>query len=164
MSIHLKMVLYKAALVSMALAQLGFTIALTAPGELDATFDGDGLVTSYVVPSNSSREDIVRGIAIQPNGKIVAVGYSLIPSTETRDFAVTRYNTDGSLDTSFSGDGRFITNFGGNDQAVNVVIQSNGKIVVAGEKCVSNVFDIALARYSPGVEPWISPSVGMVEW
>jgi len=148
MSIRLKTVLYKAVLLSMVLGLLGFTIALAAPGDLDTTFSGDGLVTSYVVPSNPGRGDVVEGIAIQSNDKIVAVGYSYVPSSSTSDFALTQYNPDGSLDTTFSGDGRVITNFGGYDSAFDVAIQSNGKIVVAGQKCVSDICDVALARYN----------------
>ena len=118
--------------------------ALAAPGDLDTTFDGDGKVTSFIVPSNPSRNDVLMGIAIQSNGKIVAAGYS------GSDFAVTRYNTNGSLDTTFSGDGRLITNFGGVDQAADLAVQSNGKIVVAGRTCAGASCNLALARYNPG--------------
>src|SRR5687767_8257547 len=120
MSKHLKPIFYKAALLSMALSLLAFTIALAASGDLDTTFDGDGRVTSYLVPSNPGRYDYVQGIAIQTNGKIVAAGYSMISSTGSRDFALTRYNVDGTLDTTLSGDGRLLTNFGGLDVANDV--------------------------------------------
>lgn len=126
------------------------TVALAASGALDKTFSGDGLVLSFVVPTDRTRDDAVQGIAIQPNGKIVAVGYSRVPSTGNSDFALIRYNPNGTLDTTFSGDGRLITNFGGVDEAYDVAVQSNGKIVVAGTKCNSDftVCDAALARYN----------------
>jgi uncharacterized delta-60 repeat protein len=152
MFVQFKRLTWKASLLATALSLLAFTIALAASGDLDTTFDGDGLVTSYVVPSNPGRSDAAAGVAIQANGKIVAAGYSEIPTTATMDFAITRYNTDGSLDTTFSGDGRLLTNFGGRDQAAAVAVQSNGKIVAAGQVCYApssiGTCDVALARYN----------------
>jgi hypothetical protein len=78
MSIHLKTVLYKAVLLSLALSLLGVTIALAAAGDLDPSFSGDGRVTTFMLP-DPAREDAVLDIAIQPNGKIVAAGYSRVP-------------------------------------------------------------------------------------
>src|SRR5688572_10657971 len=152
MLIQLKKLSYKVVLLSMVVGLLGSTIALAASGDLDTTFDGDGLVTSYVSPSNPGRRDRPEGIAIQPNGKIVAAGYSDIPPSATSDFAVTRHNIDGSLDTTFSGDGRLLTNFGGIDTGGEVALQANGKIVVAGEVCLApttiGFCDVAVARYN----------------
>ena len=72
-------------------------IRLTTGGALDTTFDSDGKVV------NAQLEAGYYSVALQPDGKIVAAGFS---HGATRDgVAVTRYNTDGSLDTSFSGDG-----------------------------------------------------------
>ena len=67
-------------------------------------------------------------MALQADGKIVAVGYG----GSSRDFALARYNPNGSLDTSFSGDGMQTTDFGGTDVAHGVAIQGDGKIVVVG--------------------------------
>ena len=145
MLIHLKTVLYKAALLSMMLGLLGFTIALAASGDLDITFSGDGLVTTNF-GSAPGRAEIVRGITVQADGKIVVVGESLGTNF---DFALARYNPNGSLDTTFSGDGRVITNFGGDDVAFDVVVQSDGKIIAVGEKCgIDGRCDLALARYN----------------
>jgi len=64
------------------------------------------------------------------------------------EVSVARYNTDGSLDTSFGGDGRVTTNFTGtDDRAMAVVIQSDGKVVVAG--AAGAYRDFALVRYNP---------------
>src|SRR5688572_17010421 len=141
MSIHLKTVLYKAPLLSMALGLLGFTIALAASGDLDTTFSGDGLVTTNfgLAPG---RSDVARSIAVQSNGKILAAGHS------GSDFAVARYNINGSLDTTFSGDGRVTTNFGASEEISDIALQSNGKIVVVGRKCIAGECDVALARYN----------------
>jgi uncharacterized delta-60 repeat protein len=146
---HWKRLTWKASLLATVVSLLAFSVALAASGDLDTTFDGDGLVTSYVVPSNPSRDDLAYGIAIQPNGKIVAAGSSY-SSTSSDDFALTRYNTNGALDTTFSGDGRLVTNLGGREQAFDVAIQANGKIVLAGQKCnTTGLCDAALVRYNP---------------
>src|SRR5688572_26623878 len=141
MSKHLKPIFYKAVLISMVLGLLGATVSLAASGDLDTTFSGDGRVTTNFGPS-PGRTDELSGIAIQSDGKIVAVGFS------SGDFAVTRYNVNGSLDTTFSGDGKLITDFGGHESANDVALQSDGKIVVSGQKCAGIGCDVALARYN----------------
>src|SRR5687768_16600132 len=151
MSKYLKSKLYKAGLLSMVLSLLAFTVALAASGDLDTTFDGDGLVTTSFGLSDPVRYDRVYGIAIQPSGKIVVAGYSNLPSSASnQDFALTRYNVDGSLDNTFSGDGKLLTNFGGDDAAFDIAVQSNGKIIAAGQKfnSTNGLDDVALARYN----------------
>jgi uncharacterized delta-60 repeat protein len=89
-------------------------------------FSGDGKQTTDF----ASGDDVASSIAIQSNGKIVVAG-----TTETVDdnnFALARYNTDGTLDKSFSFDRKQTTDVSGYDRAAAVAIQSNGKIVVAG--------------------------------
>ena len=61
-----------------------------------------------------------------------------------------RYNTDGSLDTSFSIDGKVTFDLGGSDQADAVAIQSDGKIVAAGFTAANNTADFALVRLTTG--------------
>src|SRR5687768_4193618 len=142
---------WKASLMAAAASTLVFSIALAASGDLDMTFDGDGLVTTDVNASNPGQFDLSYGIAIQPaDGKIVAAGFSTVPAITSYDFAVARYETNGSLDTTFSGDGRLVTSFGADEYALDVAVQPNGKIVVAGKKCVNNICDVALARYNAG--------------
>jgi uncharacterized delta-60 repeat protein len=113
-------------------------------GNLDSTFDGDGKVLT-----NFGSGDVAYGVAIQPDGKIVAVGTTVAAD----DFAIARYNPDGSLDTTFDGDGRVLTNFDGQSDSANAVaIQPDSKIVVAGSTCecyFSFDMDFALARYNP---------------
>ena len=88
-------------------------------------------------------------MALQGNGKIVAVGAADALGAST--FALARYNPDGSLDTSFSGDGRQTTDFGGPGDAANgVALQGDGKIVAVGFSCVGvGHYNFALARYNP---------------
>jgi uncharacterized delta-60 repeat protein len=146
-----KRLIWKAGLLATVLSLL-FTVALAASGDLDTTFSGDGKVTSFAVPANPARWELTFGIALQPaDGKIVIAGDSSLPSTATRDFALLRYKTDGRLDSTFSGDGRLITNFGGIDQAMDVALQPDGKIVAIGQKCSNDgsICDVALARYNP---------------
>jgi uncharacterized delta-60 repeat protein len=107
-------------------------------GALDPTFDGDGKVITQF-----AQDDEARGVAIQSDGKIVAAGFAFLVSGDG-DFALARYNTNGSLDTIFGGDGKVTTDFGfANDQAFAVALQMDGKIVAAG---VAGD-DFALARY-----------------
>jgi len=110
-------------------------------GSLDTSFNSDGKVTTAI----GSGDDHAVSVAIQSDGKIVAAGYS---NGSNWDFALVRYNTDGSLDTNFNSDGKVTTDFGGGaDYAVSVAIQSDGKIVAAGYSNGSN-FDFALVRYN----------------
>ena len=116
-------------------------------GSLDTTFDGDGKVTTVF-----GSLDEAFAVAIQPDGKIVAVGHTDNPSTGTGDFAVARYNSNGSLDTTFGNGGKVTTDFGGEDRGDGVLIQADGKIVVAGGTGVNSstgsLSDFALARYN----------------
>ncbi len=84
-------------------------------------------------------------MALQSDGKIVAVGTT---GAGDNDFALARYNPNGSLDTSFSGDGKQTTDFGGADRSANgVAIQGDGKIVAVASAPAGA--DFALARYNP---------------
>ncbi len=112
-------------------------------GNLDTTFDSDGKVTTPV----GIGDDQANAVAIQSDGKIVVAGYSWNGSDY--DFAVVRYNTGGSLDTTFDSDGKIITPIGsGDDQAYAMVIQSDGKIIVAGQSSNGSDNDFAAARYN----------------
>jgi uncharacterized delta-60 repeat protein len=104
-----------------------FALARYNPnGSLDTSFSGDGKQTTVF----SDEVDEANGVAIQGDGKIVAVGRA--GSTRVFSFALARYNPNGSLDPSFSGDGRQTTDFGGFDGAGGVALQANGKIVAVG--------------------------------
>jgi uncharacterized delta-60 repeat protein len=112
-------------------------------GSLDTNFDSDGKVTTEV----GSSDDYAESVAIQSDGKIVAAGYS--SNGGNNDFALVRYNTDGSLDTSFDSDGKVTTAIGSaSDFARSVAIQSDGKIVVAGYSDNGSNADFALVRYA----------------
>ena len=109
---------------------------------LDAAFGNNGVV----VTDFERGWDDFADIAVQPDGKIVAVGTTL--SGADKDFAVVRYHSDGSLDTSFEG-GRVGTDLGSsNDVARSVAIQPDGRIVVVGGSGQTNQA-IAVTRYDP---------------
>lgn len=115
-------------------------------GSLDHTFGIAGKVTTEL----GSNKDEGHSMAIQSDGKIVVAGNVAYGSTW--DFAVVRYNTDGSLDNTFGSGGTVTTDFWSScDFGKSVAIQSDGKIVVAGMvwTCfTSNVVDLALVRYN----------------
>ncbi|MEQ1643028.1 MAG: LamG-like jellyroll fold domain-containing protein [Pyrinomonadaceae bacterium] len=116
--------------------------ACATPGSLDLSFDGDGKVITQI----GSFESYARSVAIQSDGKIVTAGYGFGTGA---NFAVARYNTDGSLDTSFDGDGKVITPIRTfDDEAYAVAIQSDGKIVAAGYSSNGQTYDFALVRYN----------------
>ena len=111
-------------------------------GSLDSSFGSGGLVLTDFFRQG----DVIEELAIQPNGKIIAVGSAITPHV---DFALARYNTDGSLDTSFGSDGKVNTDFLNNyNSASTGVLQPDGKIIAAGALFNGNASDdFALARY-----------------
>ena len=119
----------------------------SANGSLDPTFGVGGKVVTDLLASSRAQS-----VAIEPDGKIVAVGSKLVGPGNDRDFAAVRYNPGGSLDTSFGGAGYVITRFtSALDQAEAVLIQPDGKIVAAGVANASSpsTQDLALARFNP---------------
>lgn len=113
-------------------------------GSLDNTFDSDGRVQTNL---GSENEDF-RSLAIQGDGKIIAVGFSQGPSYSY--FAIVRYTSTGSLDNTFGSGGKVLTRIstGYEDEAFSVALQDDGKIVVAGIASISNVKHIAIARFN----------------
>jgi uncharacterized delta-60 repeat protein len=123
-----------------------------ADGNLDNSFSGDGKQTT-----NFGFEDNAASVAVQADGKIILAGWSvngIDPNSQlpVSDFAVARYNTNGTLDNSFSGDGKQTTSFGFDEMAKSIAIQGDGKIIVAGIKQIfaqgGNTSQFALARYN----------------
>jgi uncharacterized delta-60 repeat protein len=113
-------------------------------GSLDNSFDTDGKVTTSFWGSNN----ICNAVAVQNDGKILVAGYT-DNNDSTGDFAIARFNTDGSLDNTFDTDGKVTTDFGGvNDNAWSMVIQSDGKIIVAGTWDNTVDRDFSIARYN----------------
>lgn len=111
-------------------------------GSLDTSFDSDGFVTTPI----GIDIDEIRSLLVQPDGKIVAVGYSSF-SVGNNEFAVVRYNSNGSLDTTFGVNGILHTGFGSNvARAYAAALQSDGKILVGGHSFNGSDFDLAILR------------------
>jgi uncharacterized delta-60 repeat protein len=117
-------------------------IRYNSDGSLDTSFDGDGIVTTAVPIFSSHIDDV----ALQADGKIVVIGDAQDGSGS--DFAVVRYNTDGSLDTSFGGTGIVITAVGTTSSPQSIVVQADGKILAGGSTYNGTDYDFAVVRYN----------------
>jgi uncharacterized delta-60 repeat protein len=110
-------------------------------GNLDPSFSGDGKVkTSFGEFASAS------SVAIDPRDRIVAAGRTR--SSGAKDFALARYLPSGQLDHSFSGNGKVITDLGGQEGATSMAIDRRGRIVTVGDRGF-NARHIGLARYKP---------------
>jgi uncharacterized delta-60 repeat protein len=119
------------------------------PGALDLTWDSDGKVTTDLRAVGS--RDFGRAMAVQPDGKVVVAGYTYTGdpyNSSEVDIAVVRYNSDGSLDTSFNGTGKVITPIGSSYDAANAVALDGAHIIVAGTTSNGSDDDIAVVRYN----------------
>ena len=125
---------------------------LDEAGARDVTFGGgDGVVTTDVGTSTS---DVISALASQGDGRIVAAGRSTA-SAQDSSFALARYNLDGSLDSTFGGDGTVTTNFDKfGDVATGVAIRPDERIVAVGTTTDQfDLTDFAMASYLPNGEP-----------
>jgi len=114
---------------------------LDTNGALDLSFGGVGSVTT-AFPADAQGANLI----VQPDGKIILIGST--GQLNTRDFALVRYNSDGTLDSGFGIGGIATTEVGSNDQIFQVVLQPDGKLVVAGFSDVNGIDNFALARYN----------------
>ena len=124
-----------------------FVVRFHPNGTLDTSFDNDGWTSTHFTQHNAARS-----IALQADGKIVVVGQSNRPvDVYEVDVALARYNPDGSPDTSFSDDGKLITQFRASAFAYAVAVQPDGKIIVGGDSRLnanSGHADFSLLRYN----------------
>ncbi|MFE2961268.1 NHL repeat-containing protein [Nocardia tengchongensis] len=121
-------------------------VRYTPDGKLDSGFgDGGKSVTDF-----GGKSDVVAAVALQPDGKIVAVGTS--HGTATGDnIALARYTSDGRLDSGFGTGGRVSSDLGtAADHGNAVAVQSDGKILVAGStKDPVQGDNFVVLRYAP---------------
>lgn len=109
-------------------------------GSLDPTFGDNGLVTT-----DFGGQDFGDNLHLLPRGRFVIGG---IAGLASQDFALARYNPNGSLDPSFGGDGKVTTDFAGrNDLCFGIDVQDNGRIVAVGRTFNGTDRDFAVARY-----------------
>ena len=111
-------------------------------GGLDKGFGSKGKVTT-----DFGGTDVATALALDGLGRIVVAGRTC--AAGSCDFALARYNTDGSLDTTFNSTGKVTTDFGGLDLANAIVLDGLGRIVVAGTTDAGACCAFALARYLP---------------
>ena len=123
-------------------------VRYTAAGSLDPSFGTGG----KVITAFGSGTDQGYSVAVQGDGKIIMAGYTANGSNT--DFALVRYTAAGALDPSFGTGGKVTTDFGsGNDYGRSVAVQSDGKIIVAGEAWNGSNTDFALVRYEGVAAP-----------
>lgn len=123
-----------------------FQVLALGAGELDPTFSGGfGYSTLNMGDVSDFANDVIR----QPDGKYVVVGSSFNGAND--DFAIARFNANGTLDTGFGTSGYTRTDFGGSaDVAMGVALQADGKIVVVGHTNLGGDQNFAVARYTTG--------------
>ncbi len=111
---------------------------LNIDGSLDTTFNGTGI-------QSTDFGNAVNSIKIMPNNKIVATGSAIVGGQG--DFAVARFNSNGTFDTTFNGNGTLVFDgFGEGDDAFASALQPEGKIVLTGYSYQGGVRGFATAR------------------
>ncbi len=122
-------------------------VRFNSDGTLDSTFGTSGGVTTPI-GGGSLR---FSALLIQPDGKLILVGFHTPGGPNARDILLLRYDANGALDTTFDGDGivRSDLTLNGTEEAYDAVLLSSGKILVAGRKAASSgFFDALIARYN----------------
>ena len=126
-------------------------------GTLDASFGGKG----WIAVDFGSSHDVATALVVQPDGRIVVAGYSNVNAADPLEdagyeFAVLRLNSDGSLDTSFDGDGMLTIDFGtGEDMVHAMALRPDGKILVSGNRFIENAgygFEVAQLNTDGGLD------------
>jgi len=116
-----------------------------ANGSLDTSFGSGGAVTTAI-----GQNSLAEALVLQPDGKLVAAGYSDDGTAPGEVFALARYNPNGTLDTSFGSGGTVTTPIGSNGaEAFALLLQPNGKLVAGGYSVVDGGNALTLARYDP---------------
>src|SRR5262249_37980543 len=115
-------------------------------------YNTDGALATGFGPGGRGKTDfggiceVATSVAVQPDGKIVVVGGSVIGYFN--DFALARYNTDGTLDAGFGVGGKVLTDFGVSATAYSIAVQPDGKIVAAGAANIDGNYDFEVVRYN----------------
>ena len=118
-------------------------------GRLDKNFGNDGTV--FTTFADGAVAATASAVAIQPDGKIVVAGtvQGTIDNNSVEEFALARYNSDGSLDKSFGHGGEVLTDFGPDTfSSASSIALSGDKIVVAGTSTIAGSFVFAVAEYN----------------
>ncbi|MFN6564474.1 MAG: putative Ig domain-containing protein [Nostoc sp. ChiSLP01] len=127
-------------------------------GTLDTTFNTTGKVTTDF----NGNDEAGNSVAVQDDGKVLVAGYSNNGTND--DFAIARYNSDGTLDTTFNTTGKFTSDFNGKDEGGNsIIVQDDDKILVAGVSNNGTDYDFALARYMVNQSPEVANEIQDIE-
>jgi uncharacterized delta-60 repeat protein len=122
-------------------------LRLNPNGSLDNSFDADGKVVTIIGTS----QDYGRKLILLPDGKIFVAGYIHINANDY-ELAAARYNSDGSLDATFSGDGKMISEFGASYESFeDALVQPDGKILILGSRLSGAPgfnYKVLVARYN----------------
>jgi uncharacterized delta-60 repeat protein len=111
---------------------------LKADGSFDTTFNGSGKLSANVSPQKASQNGGMSDLTIQPDGKILASGFSGSGPRQPRSWMLMRLNANGSLDTAFGSGGQTMINFGGTwSVARHASVLPDGKILAGGDMLVS---------------------------
>jgi uncharacterized delta-60 repeat protein len=123
----------------------GFALwRFNADGGRDSGFGSDGFVRTALTP----RDDYGRALVLQEDGKIVVVGQT--SNLEKPDFGIVRYTPAGVLDSSFGVDGMLSVDFfGSGDEARDVALQADGRLVVSGTAVNGASNGLGLIRLEP---------------
>lgn len=114
-------------------------------GRLDTTFDGDGKLLVTIQSPGETLSDLL----LQPDGRIVLAGGHPYESSNERPLLLIRLLPSGAEDQSFGILGRVVTRVGGSMYPLDLHLQADGRILLAGALNTSNGYDIMLARYGP---------------
>jgi uncharacterized delta-60 repeat protein len=121
-----------------------YTTRVTEDGRLDAT-------GRAVTPIGAKSDDRAYAVAIQSDGKALLAGWSA-PADGQPDFAVVRYNPDGTVDTRFGAGGKAVLGLPGADNGNSVAVDDRGRVLVGGYSAIGG-YRFAVARFDENGNP-----------
>jgi uncharacterized delta-60 repeat protein len=127
-------------------------IRFNADGSLDPSFDGEGLAFTAFYPPSAGLSALALDSVVQADGKIVLGGYTFVPAIGSeismKKAAMARFNTDGSIDSTFGIGGKLTADPGGFSEFRSVKILPGGKLAAVGSKNIlSGSEDMIVARF-----------------
>lgn len=127
-----------------------FAVArLTAGLALDGTFNGTGRATV-----NFGGTDVLGGLAVQPDGRILLAGHTSIGGGTVPNVALARLTAAGVADTTFGTNGRDVLDLGFAEQVLDMLLEPTGRIVTTGRGGLT--VDMLTARFIGGPPPLVT--------
>ena len=115
-------------------------IRLKSDGAMDSSFNETGKI---IIPLGNGNDES-RSFTFDGDGKILIAGFSY--NGKNNNFSVARLNADGSLDNTFSTDGKILIPSDGIDKAKGLIIDPTGKVLIAGSSFNGNANDFSIVR------------------